>query len=173
MATKTLTNEFMEKILNDSAWKELSGDFQWSEQMLEKHKTKVDWKEISKNSNIVWTPAMLEKFKKLIDWKELSNTGCETILTEETLEQFKGYWNWTVLSGNGDLKLNYQMIDRFIDLWDWSELIDRRWSVEEFYTIDFMERYADKIPSSKLQDSYLWTALVEQREKDLKLEVIA
>ena len=115
--------------------------------MLEKHKTKVDWKEISKNSNIVWTPAMLDKFRKCIDWKVLSNTGCETILTEETQEQFKVYW-------------------------DWSELIDR-WREEELYTLDFMERYADKIPSSKLQDSRLWTALVEKRAKDLKLEVIA
>lgn len=79
---------------------------------------------------------------------------------------------WSVLSGNSDLNLNYQMIDRFIDLWDWSELIDR-WREEELYTLDFMERYADKIPSSKLQDSRLWTALVEKRAKDLKLEVIA
>lgn len=53
MVTKKLTNEFMEKILNDSAWKELSENFQWTEQMLEKHKTKVDWKEISKNSKFV------------------------------------------------------------------------------------------------------------------------
>ena len=169
---KKLSNEFMEKVLNDSAWKELAGNFQWTEQMLEKHKTKVDWKEISKNSNIVWTPAMLDKFRKCIDWKVLSNTGCETILTEETQEQFKVYWDWPVLSGNSDLNLNYQMIDRFIDLWDWSELIDR-WREEELYTLDFMERYADKIPSSKLQDSRLWTALVEKRAKDLKLEVIA
>ena len=88
---KKLSNEFMEKVLNDSAWKELAGNFQWTEQMLEKHKTKVDWKEISKNSNIVWTPAMLDKFRKCIDWKVLSNTGCETILTEETQEQFKVY----------------------------------------------------------------------------------
>ena len=170
---KKLSNEFMEKILNDSAWKELSKDFQWTEQMLDKHKNQVDWKLISQNSNIVWTPAMLEKFKKLIDWKELSKTGCETILTEETLEQFKGYWDWSVLSENNDLKLSYQLIERFIDLWDWSELINHWWRVEGFYTIDFMERYADKIPSSKLQDSQLWTDLVEQREKDLKLEVIA
>lgn len=28
---KKLSNEFMEKILNDSAWKELSGGFQWTE----------------------------------------------------------------------------------------------------------------------------------------------
>ena len=83
---------------------------------------------------------MLEKFRKFIDWKELSNTGCETILTEETLEQYKAYWDWSVLSGNSELKLNYQQIDRFIN----------RWREEELYTFDFLERYADKIPSSKL-----------------------
>ena len=169
---KKLSNEFMEKILNDSAWKELSENFEWTEQMLDKHKNQVDWKLISKNCNIVWTPNMLEKFKKFIDWKVLSSRGCETILTEETLEQFKGYWDWSVLSGNIRLNLNYQMIDRFIDLWDWSELIDC-WRWEELYTLNFLERYADKIPTSKLQDSRLWTVLVEQREKELKLEVIA
>lgn len=169
---KKLANEFMEKILNDSAWKELSESFEWTEQMLDKHKNQVDWKLISKNSNIVWTPAMLEKFKRLIDWKELSSTGCETILTGDTLEQYKDYWNWSELSENTDLEMNYQLIDRFIDQWDWPELINR-WHEDNLYNIDFLERYADKIPSSKLQDSRLWTALVEQREKELKLEVIA
>lgn len=171
MATKKLTNEFMEKILNDSAWKELSSGFQWREQMLEKHKNKVDWKEISKNSNIVWTPSMLERFKKLIDWKELSKTSCETIISIECLEQFKDYWDWTELSRNRNLEFNYQMIDRLIDQWDWSELINL-WRREELYNIDFLERYADKISSSKLQDSRLWQQLVENRTKELKQEVI-
>ena len=169
---KKLANEFMEKILNDSAWKELSESFEWTEQMLDKHKNQVDWKLISKNSNIVWTPNMLEKFKKFIDWKELSSTGCETILTGDILEQYKDYWDWSELSENTHLAMNYQLIDRFIDQWDWSELIDR-WGVNNLYNIDFLERYIDKIPSSKLQDSRLWTVLVEQREKELKLEVIA
>lgn len=169
---KKLSNEFMEKILNDSAWKELSESFEWTEQMLDKHKNQVDWKLISQNSNIVWTPAMLEKFKRLIDWKELSSTGCETILTGDTLEQYKDYWDWSELSENTDLEMNYQLIDRFIDQWDWPELINR-WYKDNLYNIDFLERYADKIPSSKLQDSRLWTTLVEQREKELKLEVIA
>lgn len=30
------------------------------------------------------------------------------------LEQYKAYWDWSVLSGNSELKLNYQQIDRFI-----------------------------------------------------------
>lgn len=83
--------------------------------MLDKHKNQVDWKLISQNRNIVWTPAMLEKFKKFIDWKELSSTGCETILTGDILEQYKYYWDWSELSENTDLKMNYQLIDRFID----------------------------------------------------------
>lgn len=73
--------------------------------MLEKHKNKVDWKEISENKNIVWTPAMLDKFKKLIDWQKLSDTCCETIFTEDCLEQFKDYWDWSMLSENRDIKL--------------------------------------------------------------------
>lgn len=79
----------------------------------------------------------------------------------------------TVTSENSDLELSYQMIERFIDLWDWSGLINHWWEERRLYTFDFLERYADKIPSSKLLDSHLWTALVEQRKKDLKLEVIA
>ncbi len=172
MVTKKLTNEFMEKILNDSAWKELSENFHWTEQMLEKHKSKVDWKDISNNDDIVWTSAMLEKFKKFIDWKELSSTSCETILTEECLERFKDYWDWSELSDNGNLKLSYQLIDKFIDLWNWSGLINH-WQNDELYSIDFLERYADKIPSSRLQESRLWRKLIKERAKELIFEAIA
>ena len=50
MATKELSNEFMQKIVNEEAWKELSGDFNWSETLLEKFQDMVDWNEISENS---------------------------------------------------------------------------------------------------------------------------
>lgn len=169
---KKLINEFLEKILTDAAWRELSENFEWTEQLLDKHKHNVDWDLISQNKNIVWTPSMLDKFKQHIDWNELSNTRCETILTEESLERFKDDWDWAVLSANADLGLTYSLIDRFVERWDWSKLIDR-WHAEELYSIDFLERYADWIPLCELQTSRLWTALVEEREKALKLRVIA
>ena len=31
MATKVLSNEFMQNIATEEAWKELSGNFEWSE----------------------------------------------------------------------------------------------------------------------------------------------
>ena len=49
MATKVLSNEFMQKIMNEEAWKELSNDFNWSETLLEKYQDKVNWDEISRN----------------------------------------------------------------------------------------------------------------------------
>ena len=40
MTTKRLSNEFMEKILNDAAWNELVKNFRWTEQTLERYKDK-------------------------------------------------------------------------------------------------------------------------------------
>ena len=60
MVTKNLSNDFMAKVLEDAAWKELSGDFAWNEQLLEKYRDKVVWKTISGNSSILWTVSMLE-----------------------------------------------------------------------------------------------------------------
>ena len=74
MVTKNLSNDFMAKVLEDAAWKELSGDFAWNEQLLEKYKYKVEWKTISSNSNILWTVSMLEKFKNRIDWESPAQT---------------------------------------------------------------------------------------------------
>lgn len=65
---KTLSNDFMQKIATEEAWKELSGDFQWNESLLEKYQDKVDWHEVSENTNILWTIPMVQKFKNRIDW---------------------------------------------------------------------------------------------------------
>ena len=72
MATKVLSNEFMQKIMTEEAWKELSNDFNWSEAMLEKYQDKVDWNEISENRNIRWTIPMIQKFKNRINWEIFS-----------------------------------------------------------------------------------------------------
>jgi hypothetical protein len=66
MATKTLSNEFMQKIMTEEAWKELSIEFNWSEALLEKYQDKVDWNEISKNRYIRWTVPMIQKFKNCL-----------------------------------------------------------------------------------------------------------
>ena len=41
MATKNWNNDFMAKVLEEAAWKELSSEFAWNEPLLEKYKDKV------------------------------------------------------------------------------------------------------------------------------------
>ncbi len=172
MTTKRLSNEFMEKILNDAAWNELVKSFKWTEQTLERYKDRVDWKEISDNCEILWTPSMLEKFKNRIDWTKLSSTCSMVLLNEANLERFKNYWNWSVLSENSYFRLTAALVEKYADMWDWSQLINRC-SEDELYTFEFLEKYIDRIPTDRIQDSWLWYKLVDIRKYELAYEIIS
>ena len=174
MATKTLSNEFMQNIANEEAWKELSGGFNWNETMLEKYQDKVDWDEISENRYIRWTIPMMQKFQKKINWTKLSASIDEDILTEGMIEAFKNQWNWHELSGNWHMELTHEIIEKYADKWDWEELIDNRNNnVFEGRGIDFYERHKDYIPVTKLQNTGLWISIICQQKKQLIEEITA
>jgi len=169
MATKNWDNDFMSQIMDEAAWKDLSREFPWSEQLLEKYRDKVDWDEVSDNSTMLWTASMLEKFRNKLDWTALSRSGHRSILTAELFERFKDRWDWSALSGNTDIEMTCELIDRFIDRWDWRELIDRY--DNKLYDRAFLERYKEYIPASALQDSQLWRNIVEQRKWQIAREI--
>ena len=173
MKTK-LSNDFMQRIADEAAWKEISSDFQWSENLLEKYKDKVDWKEVSSNRNILWTMSMLQKFRNLVDWDVLSSDISDDSLTEERIETFADKWNWSELSKNRNLNLNIKLIDKYLDKWDWKNLVNR-WGEGLFdgKGIEFYEHYKDYIPARELQQSQLWDAIVEQSKKQIIEEIIA
>ena len=177
MATKTLSNEFMQKIMNEEAWKKLSNDFNWSETLLEKYQDKVDWYEISRNRNILWTIPMIQKFKNRINWDTFSEYFGEIegeMVTENIIETFKDKWNWHELSQNSNVSLSFDLLDKFADLWDWEEVIDRY--CNNFYEgkgIEFYERYKDHIPAAKVQNSRLWYEIVSQQMHQLIAEITA
>ena len=62
-----------------------SSNFNWSETLLEKCKTEVDWNEISKNSNILWTIPMLKRFERFLNWTLLSENINETFIRRTKL----------------------------------------------------------------------------------------
>ena len=105
MATKVLSNEFMQNIATEEAWKELSSSFNWSEALLEKYQDKVNWDEISENRNIRWTTPMIQKFQKKINWDKFSDYADENMLTEGIIEAVKDKWNWHSLSINGNVPI--------------------------------------------------------------------
>ena len=171
MATKNWNDDFMSRLIDEQAWKGLSQDFQWSEQLLEKYADKVDWHEVSGNNNMLWTASMLEKFKKRIDWRELSGTGHQCLLNAEMLARFESYWDWHKLSDNSSLKMTCELLDKFIEHWDWRRIIDR-WE-DALFDEDFLERYKEYIPASELQHSHLWYKIVEKRKMQLANQIAA
>ena len=86
---KTLSNDFMQKIATEEAWKSLSGDFQWNESLLEKYQDKVDWHEVSENFRTMWTIPMVQKFKSRMDWEKFSRHAGKEVLTESFIEAIK------------------------------------------------------------------------------------
>ena len=173
MATKTLSNDFMQRIADEGAWKELSSELSWTETLLEKYQDKIDWQELSENRNILWTVPMLQKFKHRINWDKLSRYADEKTLTENCIETFKEKWNWSELSCN--CSMNNQLLEKFADQWDWESIINYRCSnlFSDVSAIEFYERYKEYIPAAKLQNSSLWNDIVEQRKKQVLSEITA
>lgn len=171
---KTLSNEFMQKISTDEAWKELSGTYSWSESLLEKYQDKVDWHIVSENPFILWTIPMIQKFKNRIDWDKFSRHARTETLTEAFIDAFKDKWNWTELSENSAMELTHELLEKYADKWNWETIIDC-WECNIFDEkgIDFYERYKDYIPASKLQQSMLWKEIVKQQKIQLINEIIA
>ena len=169
---KTLSNDFMQKIATEEAWKELSGNFQWSESLLEKYQDKVDWHKVSENMNILWTIPMIQKFKNRIDWDKFSGYADEETLTEAVIEAFKDKWNWSELSRNTSLELTHELLEKYADSWNW-EVIINGYNNKLFNNegVEFYEKYKDRIPDAKLQDSILWYEIVKQRVRQLKAEI--
>ena len=174
MATKVLSNEFMQNIATEEAWKKLSSNFNWSETTLEKYQDKVDWDEISENRNIRWTIPMIQKFQKRINWDKFSDYADENILTESVIETFKEKWNWHKLSDNNNLQLTDELLEKYADRWDWEQIINNYClNIYDKRGIEFYEKYKEYIPASKLQNTSLWSSIVEQRRQQLADEITA
>ncbi|MCK9340905.1 hypothetical protein [Petrimonas mucosa] len=154
----------MAAVLEESAWEETSKEFLWTEQLLEKHKNKVNWKAVSQNSDMLWTTSMLEKFKAHIDWHEFSLYCNELTFTFDNANKFHDYWDWQQLSKSIS---TIELLDKFLDYWDWNEIIDNRY-LTEYYNKEFLEKYINYIPMSSLQQSMLWRYLISEESDKIK-----
>ncbi len=157
------------QMMDTEAWSNISGNFPFSEAQLEKYADKLDWKEVSGNTNIFWTSQMLEKFKRKLDWTALSRSIREENVSAELLEKFKDNWNWEELSDNNCL--TPELIDQFADYINWKTLINN-WNLnEQIATEEFVLKYSDRIPACDFKDSRLWRELVEKKEKQIKKQI--
>ena len=172
MNCNELKDEVLDSIINANAWNEISSSFGLNEGMLEKYADKLNWHEVSQNTEIHWTVKLLEKWADRLDWEKLSDSANDYLLTPDVIAYFVNRWNWHKLSGNNNLKLNNLFIDRFVDYWDWEELINSYFRGEELYNRDFYDRYRKYIPMHPfLNRSNLLEELQRQEVEHLKKEL--
>ncbi len=171
MTCNQVSDEMIQSIISAKAWSEISGNFGLTEEMLERYADKLNWNEVSKNSEIHWTVKLIEKWADRLNWEELSESSNDYLLTPDVIAYFVNRWNWRVLSRNNSLKLDYTFIDRFIDKWDWSELIEC-WGREDLYNKVFFDRYRSHIPLTPfLDNSRLVNEMVEKEAEQIKKEL--
>ena len=173
MEIKKLNDDFMQRIVDENAWKELSSELNWSETLLEKYKDKVDWMKISENNQILWTIPMLKKFQNRINWEILSRYADKSVFTEICIETFKDRWNWSTLTRK--IIVTPELLEKYADRWDWESVIDFYQSdlFSSGTAIAFYERYKEYIPADKLlRGSSLWDKIVEQRRLLIYAEIM-
>ena len=163
------SNDFLNSVLETEAWKEVSQSGSLSMTMIEKFADKLDWEEVSGNSNVIWTVEGINKFANRIHWDEFSRSCPENLLSETTLQKFASKWDWKALSNRDDIYNNWHLLEKFADKVNWGEVITN-WRIEK--PLEFFARFQQYIPMSKLQDSRLWNAMVEARAKRLMQEAM-
>lgn len=172
-------NYFLKQELEREAWKKVSEDFRWTEELLEKYQDKVDWPSVSRNGYIDWTPSMLEKFKHQIDWSGISALGSKMTVSVENLERFKAYWDWKELSGNSNIQWSVELLERFADKWDWVgmygnfDLMVNDEKCKFLFNWETYKKFRNYILDSQLKDTLFWDQFVEEKRKNLLLEIVS
>lgn len=162
----TLSDGLMAKMMESEAWKNISGNYPFSEVQLEKFADKVDWEEISGNDDIAWTVSMLEKFKDRLHWDKLAGNRSDEFSCIDLLEKFKDCWDWDEFSDNG--RLTMDILEKFADRLNWKNVINNWSSLQDLDVKAVLDKFEDRIPATDFKDSYLWRELVERKEKEVK-----
>ena len=174
METNKVNDYLMKKMIQKEAMKKISSDYPLTDELLKEYRSDLDWEEVSENSNIKWTAVMIDRWGEYLNWKTFSERANEELLIPELIERFKDRWDWSELSANSDLKLTYDLIDKYSDRWDWNRLINRGWYNDgcDLYSIDFLNRYVQYIPMEDFEKSNLWDSIVEEEEKAIKKAIM-
>lgn len=168
-------------LLQRSVYKKMSQEyysFQWTEELIDKFQNKIDWENLSENSEVAWSTSILEKYKSKLDWERLSaNHNAEKydnakidndekflkdrvrpeLFSLENLKKFEEYWNWNLLSDNTFVYWTDEEIEIFKDRLDWNKLIHHLYRKD----FQFYEKYQEYIPHPEMFDSVFWRSMVK------------
>ncbi|MBK8310433.1 MAG: hypothetical protein IPL04_05500 [Chitinophagaceae bacterium] len=88
----------------------------------------LKWSGLSLNESLPWSSDLIERFIKKWDWEVLSgNNGVAFTANQIAKHKDKIIWkrkhpNFGALSDNTSLRWSEELIDAFIENWDWDDL---------------------------------------------------
>jgi len=160
-------------------WSALSNNrslyFPWSLEFLKKHQDLIDWKEFSNNPNpaIPWSSEFLDTFKDRLDWEQLSNW--KVVIdgehgrpwTEELLQEFEPFWDFTELANNPWLTWTEEMIERYAEKYQLLGLLSSHRKMP--WSEDLIAKYQNQWDWAKLLSndavSWDWELLLKYEDK--------
>ncbi len=182
-----------ELVLGDWRWKNLfagqvSRNYSLNEKLIEKHKDKWDWEDLSGSKSLLWSLELIEKYEDKWKWwrlcknnalpwsVELINKYIDTNKwTSETLsrseafpwsmeliEKYKEKWDFWYLSVNIELPWSLELIEKYKHEWNWDWLSKNKalpWSLE------LIEKYEDKWDWNRLSENEAIPWSIELIEK--------
>ena len=177
MSNNKLSMEALNELRTIGAWKQMSEEFPWNEEQLERFKNNVDWNLVSANENVAWSISLIERFKNRLNWKELSQNDSNHLFQSEIIRAFADYWDWSELSGQSGWTPG--LVEEFKECIDWSALVDNGGLDDEsFFTEAFFIKYFDYIQFKDFSHqkpcrfrTSLWNKLCEETYKRLSDEV--
>lgn len=119
-------------------WTKLSSNksMPWSEELIRTFEGNWDFKRLSKNSSIPWSEAIIDQYLDLLFWggnfvssydddygvhKQWIEEGLTMNIswTLELLTKYQEYVDWNSILDSKLLELTEDIIDKFIDKWNW------------------------------------------------------
>lgn len=160
-----IADKYLRESLEWQVFSTLSAEYPWTEELLAKHADRVIWPEIVENESIRWTKHMLERFQDRIPWTRLSGSPhAWTDFAPETVRYFAHRWDWKMLSGNRNLRI--ETVAEFPDRLDWAKVIDNP-GLEDEFGVTFYLRYWEYIPQRELPFTLLWSAMAREEEEKM------
>ncbi len=155
--------------LENKVWQQVSISKALSMEMIERYSDKLDWNDISENSNILWTIQDLWKHADKLNWRLFSIHCDSSLMSEVYLKEFSDYWDWENLSSRCEIVNNWGLIEEFADLIDWDAMINT-WSLGN--PLEFFKRFEKYILNENFTESRLFSLIADEYVNTLMFELI-
>jgi hypothetical protein len=148
----------LQTLRNKEAWKIVSNDMKLTPELITVNEDKIDWDELSLNSEIRWTMELVSEYQTRINWEFLSNSlfdSEEKLACTEHLKIVRCMFlrlDWNALS-DSYLPTRKEYLKEFAEHWNWEKIAENDWIIwsESLFT-DFEDKLLPILSAMALEN---------------------